>query len=50
MTAQDKTEFEAFCRGATDSQLAEIYRKEKAAGRRGFAAIALAETERRESC
>jgi len=47
MKPQDKIEFTAFCRNATDNQLHNIYAKEKAANRRAYAAIAQAELERR---
>ncbi len=47
-TQQDRDEFTAFCRGATDSQLAEIIAKESKARRLQFLAIAQTERARRE--
>lgn len=47
MTNQDREEFKGYCQGCTDSQLRNVYNKEKAARRRGYADIARAELERR---
>ncbi len=45
----DNADFAAFCRNATNRQLVEIELKERKAGRSGFADIARAESERRDS-
>ena len=50
ITQADKEDFRNYCRGVTDAQLREVYRKEKTANRRSYAAVALAEMERRNLC
>lgn len=47
MTKDDKADFAAFCRGATDAQLRNILGEELSARRRAYAAIALAELQKR---
>lgn len=47
MKKSDYSEFEAFCRQATDAQIVNIYRKEMDARRRDYAAIAKEEAVRR---
>lgn len=47
MTPKDKREFEAYLRGCTDAQVRGVYEKEKKAGRRGYANLAIAEAGRR---
>lgn len=47
LTQHEREDFAGFCRNATDSQLEEIERKERDAGRRAYANIARAEIERR---
>lgn len=46
-TQSERADFAAFCKGATESQLIEIERKERLAGREAFAEIAEAERESR---
>lgn len=46
-TAQDKAEFRAYCKGCTDSQLQNVYNKERAARRMVYAEIAQNEIARR---
>jgi hypothetical protein len=46
-TKDDREDFAGFCRNATDSQVIEIYKKEKAANRQVYAAIAKEEAVRR---
>lgn len=40
MTKQDKEEFEAYLVACTDSQVIEVMKKEQAAGRKDYAALA----------
>jgi len=47
MRKDDKADFAAFCRAATDTQIRNIYGKELSARRRAYAAIALAEIQKR---
>ena len=47
LTQDDRADFAAFCKGATNSQLREIARKEDAAGRSHYAEIARHELARR---
>lgn len=47
MNRQDKLEFEAFCKNATDNQLHNIYAKEKSASRNDYADIAKVELQKR---
>lgn len=46
-TTSERAEFAAFCRNASDRQLAEIIRREDAARRVAFAEIAREEQRRR---
>jgi hypothetical protein len=47
MNAQDRQEFIAYLRNCTNNQVQGVYDKEKAAGRKDYAELALQEAERR---
>lgn len=47
MNSQDRKEFALFCKQATDTQIINIYRKERDAGRSDYALLAKQEMSKR---